>query len=176
MTKYTKNLIALVGAIVLATAIGYAQTFTLANTTLSGSISATQTTLVLASASASSGSSFGSAAVGQCLFIDAELMRITAVSSTTMTVSRATGSGGGGSATPHYTGAIIFRAACSAFQQAEPPLSGNWRTGGNVTCTAYPAPWINVKTANVWWCNTVNNQWSGTNFNQFTYNSVAIAQ
>lgn len=142
-----------------------AQSFTLSNTTLSGAINGTQTTLVLASASASSGSSFGAPAVGQCLFTDRELMRITAVSSTTMTVQRDRFF-----ATPHANAAVIFTGSCAAFYAQDPIPSGN------VTCNTQPAPWVNTQNGNVWYCNKVNSSWTGTNAYKFTYNSVPVAQ
>src|SRR3990167_5248499 len=62
----------------------------LSSTTLNGAISATQTTLVLTSASALAGSTFGAPAANQCLYIDLEMMRIVSMSSTTATVRRGT--------------------------------------------------------------------------------------
>lgn len=147
-----------------------AQSFTLNNTTLSGAITAGATSLVLASASASAGSSFGAPAAGDCLFIEGELMRITAMASTTATVQRGPAGGGGQPATAHATSAVIFTADCNAFFKAEPPL------GSAATCSTQPAPWINTVTANVWWCNKSTNLWTGTNFIKMTFNSVPVAQ
>lgn len=144
----------------------HAQQYTLSNTTLSGAIDNAQTSLVLASASASSGSTFGAPAAGQCLFMDNELMTILSMSSTTATVRRAVVG-----ATSHANAAVIFTATCNAFKAVDPPARG-----GNNTCSAQPAPWINVSNGNVWWCNRAANTWSGTNFVKFTYNSVPIAQ
>lgn len=158
--------LALAVALVALPVVAQAQTATLSNTTLNGAITATQTTLVLGSASASAGSSFGAPAVGQCLFVDSELMRITAIASTTATVQR------GNPAAPHATSAVIFTGACAGgnFQQAEPIL------GNAAVCNNQPAPWINVRTGNVWYCNRAALTWSGTNFAKFTYNSVPVAQ
>ncbi len=144
----------------------HAQQYTLSNTTLNGAIDNVQTTLVLGSASASSGSSFGAPAAGQCLFMDNELMTIMSMSSTTATVRRATVG-----ATTHANSAVIYTAPCNAFKAADPPARG-----GNANCSAQPAPWINVNNANVWWCNRAANTWAGTNFVKFTYNSVPVAQ
>lgn len=161
-----------------------AQQYRISNTTLNGSINASQTSLVLASASASSGSSFGAPAAGQCLFVDGELMTITAMNSTTATVRR--GSGGtaasrAGTATgpaAHITGAVVFTAPCTAFKSGPPPVSAVSASAknANVSCSSYPAPWIDVQTANIWFCNIPNNQWSGTNYAKFTYNSVPTGQ
>lgn len=160
-----------------------AQSYTISNTTLSGAISASQTTLVLASASASSGSSFGAPVAGNCLFVDGELMRIVSMNGTTATVARSQTSPDAGSfampGTPHASGAVVFTAPCNAFKSSEPQISAiNAALPGNanVSCATQPAPWINVNTANVWWCNRANQQWSGTNYAKFTYNSVPVAQ
>lgn len=144
----------------------FAQQYTISHTTLSTAINASQTTLVLASASASTGSSFGAPAAGQCLAIDGELMNITGIASTTATVRRATSH-----ASAHAANAVIWTAPCNAFKAVDPPALGN-----NQTCSAQPAPWINTSNGNVWWCNTNTNKWSGTNFAAFAYNSVPVAQ
>lgn len=144
----------------------FAQQYTISHTTLNGAINATQTTLVLGSASASTGSSFGAPAAGQCLAVDGELMNITAIASTTATVRRATSH-----ASAHANAAVIWTAPCNAFKAVDPPALGN-----NQTCSVQPAPWINTSNGNVWWCNTITNAWSGSNFAHFTYNSVPTAQ
>lgn len=124
----------------------------LSNTTLNGAISATQTTLVLTSASASSGSSFGAPAAGQCLYIDRELMRIVSMSSTTATVQRNIAAGPSGTAAgPHATLAIILTGPCNGnqggFMRSDPP-----NLGGNQDCTQFVLPWVNVNTGDSWWC------------------------
>jgi hypothetical protein len=131
----------------------------LSSTTLNGAINATQTTLVLASASASSGSTLGAPAVGHCLFVDLELMRITAVSSTTMTVQRASRG-----RAPHATSAVIITGPCSAggqfggFRQTDPPL-----VVGNQDCSVWVNPWVNTNTGDTWWCDHVTSVVSVTN-------------
>lgn len=131
----------------------------LSATTLNGAISATQTTLVLASASASTGSTFGAPAVGQCLYLDLELMRITAVASTTMTVQRASRG-----AAPHATSAIIVTGPCAAgglaggFRQSDPSF-----VVGNQDCSTWVNPWINTNTGDAFWCDQVSGVVSVTN-------------
>lgn len=116
------------------------------NTTLNGAISSTQTTLVLTSASASSGSTFGAPAAGQCLLIDLELMVIRSMSSTTATVQRGTRN-----RSAHATSAIILTGPCGGsmggFMAADPP-----NIGGNQDCSLYVLPWVNVGTGDSWWC------------------------
>lgn len=131
----------------------------LSATTLSGAISATQTTLVLASASASSGSTLGAPAVGHCLYVDLELMRITAITSTTATVARA-----GRGAAAHANAAIIVTGPCASagllggFRQNDPSL-----VVGNQNCAAWVNPWINTVTGDSWWCDHVTSVVSVTN-------------
>lgn len=180
MKTLTKILSTLAVVLGLA-APAWAQSYTISHTTLSAAVTATATTLTLTSASASSGSSFGAPAAGQCLMVEGELMRITATSSTTMTVQRATGTTAGNpvgtstTATSHPNTAVVWTAPCNAFKNAEPPVL-TMGAGTSGACNLQPAPWINTKTANVWWCNTVNNNWSGTNYANFAYGSVPLAQ
>lgn len=158
----------------------FAQSYTISNTTLNGAITATQTTLVLTSASASSGSSFGAPAAGQCLFVDGELMRIVSMSSTTATVQRQSVGAVG-----HPSLAVVWTAPCNAFKKGDPPVFAPLGVGvtnnvakssTQIDCSKQPAPWINVDSANIWWCNTKNNVWTGTNYRALTYNSVPVAQ
>ena len=152
----------------LASPSVHAQAYTLSNTTLNGAVSLTATTFVLTSASALSGSSFGAPSAGQCYFVDAEFGVIVSISSTTITVQRPFAG-----RAPHATAAVIFTGPCSAFKESDPPIPFS---GGNADCTVQPSPWINIKNANMWRCNTVNSTWAGTNFAKFTYNSVPLAQ
>ncbi len=167
ITRSLFVLLALAALVVPASA----QSYTISNTTLNGAITASATSLVLTSASASSGSSFGAPAVGQCLVVEGETMLISAVSSTTMTVRRGPQGGGGNPAVGHATLAIVWTAPCNAFKLIDPPVAK-----GNSSCSLQPAPWINLKNGNVWWCNTAVNTWSGSNYIPFSYNTVPIAQ
>lgn len=137
---------------------GAAPAGVLSATTLNGAINATQTTLVLTSASAGTGSTLGAPAVGHCLYVDMELMRITGVSSTTMTVTRAVRG-----AAPHATLAIVVTGPCSAgsyggFRQADPPF-----LVGNQDCSVWINPWINTNTGDSFWCDHVSSVVSVTN-------------
>lgn len=164
--KYFTLILALIAALTWLPVQVAAQQFLLSNTTLNGAITSTATTLVLTSASASSGSSFGAPAAGQCLFVDRELMRITAIASTTVTVQR--GQTGRGA---HATLAVIWTGNCNAFQRIDPNMGV-----GNQTCNVQPAPWINVDNGNLFWCNIFTNSWRGSNAMPFAYNSVPLAQ
>lgn len=180
MKTITRSLVATFAAVLLAVGSLTAQQYSLSNTTLAATLDSSQTNVALTSASASAGSSFGAPAAGQCLFVDGEFMRINSISGTTATVTRAIGAGGapGTQAVAHVILSIVFTGACNAFKQSEPAVQF-WPVAGRasgVSCSTQPAPWINVNTGNIWWCNTTNQQWSGTNFRKFTYGSVPIAQ
>lgn len=167
------------GCLTLTAPAAFAQSYTISFTTLNGRINNSQTTLVLTSASASANSSFGAPAANQCLFVDGELMRIVSMSSTTATVTRAVANKVG-----HADLATVWTAPCSAFKQTDPPtlqalgtvIPNSAAKRQQLDCTVQPRPWINVQSANVWFCNTNNNVWTGTNYMPLTYNSVATAQ
>ena len=132
------------------------------NTTLNGAITSSQTTLVLTSASAISGSSYGAPAAGQCIYVadgtTGELMNITAVSSTTLTVRR--------SVTPsaHATGVRVFTGACSDFKKVDPPA-------GACVQASFPNPWVNAVNGNIWRCR--GTALTVTNAVAITFSSVA---
>lgn len=160
-----RRLHTVLGVLLLALTVGvglHAQSYTYAlnNTTLSAAQSASATTATLTSTSAITGSSFGAVAVGQALFVDHELERITAVSGSVVTVNRDYRG-----ATSHASGARVFLGAPNAFQNADPPL-------GSCTQASEPLPWINVQTGTVWICRG-STGWTGTNVAAITYNSVA---
>lgn len=123
-----------------------AQTFTHNLTTVSTAQAATDTTLVIASASAVNGSSFGAVAVGQIALVDQEPELITAVSSTTLTVQRR------GRPTAHAAGVPVYIGAPGAFQQADPPA-------GKCTTASFPAYWINLSNGGIFTCGP-NSLWA----------------
>lgn len=155
MRSYFTRLLSLVLVALLATVpLGAVSPAGLLNsTTLSGAIDATQTTLVLASASASTGSTFGAPSAGQCLFIDQELMTIVSMSSTTATVRRGTAR-----RSTHANSAVILTGPCSQFKVVDPP-----NVGGNADCSLVVLPWANTVTGDTWWCDNVTAVWSVTN-------------
>lgn len=165
MRRLYAAFIVLAMAVLVTDMAAVAQTgqYVISYTTLSSAQAATDTTAVLTSASARSGSTFGAPAAGQCLFVDRELERITAVASTTMTVTRDRTNG----AATHASGATVFTAPCSAFKTADP----NYASGG-LTCSGQPLPWINQANGNIWVCMGGTNKWSVSNVTNITYNSV----
>lgn len=122
-----------------------AQTFTLNSTTLSSAMTSTTNTAVIASASAATGSSFGSVAVGQWMSIDQEVMPITAVSSTTITVTRAVAGRIG-----HPSGSVVYIGTSNAFAHADPKL-------GVCALASQGDPVINVENGRIWRC--IGSQW-----------------
>lgn len=114
--------------------------FILNTTTLNGALTATQTTLVLTSASASTGASFGAPAAGQCLVVDNELMRIVSMNSTTATVTR-----GLQNPAAHATSSNVFTGPCANFFTYDPPA-------GACTPASFPVPWINTTNGTRYWC------------------------
>lgn len=82
---------------------------TINSTTLSAAVTAGAGTLTVASAS--------TVAAGQYLFVDAEIMQITAVSSTTLTVTRGLN---GTRASRHASGAQAWTGPANYFSQSEP--------------------------------------------------------
>src|SRR3990167_6823879 len=147
MKRYTYSLIGLLVLLLVASpAWAVDPAGLLSNTTLNGAINSTQTTLVLTSASASSGSTFGAPAANQCLYIDLEMMVIQSMSSITATVRRGTVH-----RSAHANGAVILTGPCAGqnggFMSADPP-----NIGGNQDCTLYTLPWANQQTGDTWWC------------------------
>lgn len=123
-----------------------AQTYVLNSTTTSAAIAAADTTVSLTSASAASGSTFGAVAVGQALFVDQELMTITAVSGTTVTVQRRNNRQAANSPiTTHVSGATVYIGTPSAFQRVDPAV-------GACAVGNQGDPWINVDNGKVWRC------------------------
>ncbi len=168
--KNILRLIALLAVLVWA-APAQAQNATLNNTTLNGAItSPSASSFVLTSVSPSTGAI--APAAGQCLYVDHELMQITAISSTRVTVIRGTGGTGAGL---HQTSAVVFTGACGNFKAADPVASAG--LGGSfpslkacTTATMGVRPWINVLSGNIWTC--YNSTWSASNVMVIAYNSI----
>ena len=129
-----------------------------ARTTLSSAITETATTLVVASATGFT--------VNNPLIIGNEVMTITAISGTTITVRR---SQMGTVEQAQVSGAAVVTGASNHFQTADP----DW----NAACTrgqgdAAYSPWINVRTGTFWICdNGAVTDWSGTRLPVITNSS-----
>lgn len=133
-------------------------TYALNQTTLAAAVAdATTKTVTITSAAAQAGSSFGAVAAGQAVFVDHELMTITAIASTTLTVTRDPYN-----PAPHANGAVVYIGPPSAFKTTDPPL-------GSCTASQNPAPWINVQNGNIWLCRS--SAWVGGNAAAVYYNT-----
>jgi hypothetical protein len=126
-----------------------AQTFTHNTTTTAAAQTATDTTLVLTSVSAASGSSFGAVQVGHTVLVDQEPELVTAIASTTLTVQRRA------ARTAHASGAPVYVGPGNAFQLADPPA-------GACTTANQPKWWINLNTGGVFTCGP-NSIWARSN-------------
>lgn len=147
----------------------FAQTY-LTSTTLSNATNASQSTLVVASATG--------IAAGGALYIDRELVDVRSVSGTTITVVRGTAGTVANSHGASRTVIIVPAAAKASVITAVDPAG----SAGVGTCTvtdyAYQ-PILNVTNGNVWLCRyTAAAQsarvWAATNNVLITYNSLLL--
>lgn len=145
--------LALLAGLVWSGASLQAQT-TVNNTTLSAAVSATTTRVTVASAA--------TIVVNQYLFSDHELMLITAVDGTILTVQRGMG---GTMPAGHTNGSIVYTGAGERFYYRDPPY-GDCAPRAEI---AY-LPWINVRSGHLWTCDGAN--WRATNTLFLTYNST----
>lgn len=136
----------------LAASLGLAQLNTLVATTLSAAATATDTKITVASATGINAPS--STQAGSALYIvdegqsQGELVRVTAVSSTTISIRRT------GRAVAHASGAMVLVAT-----------NANWfySTNPSGSCTraeTYVAPWLNTNTGQQWICSTESLTWT----------------
>ena len=128
------------------------------NTTLSANLTATATSVAVTSGSA--------AAVGEFVFVDAEVMRITAVVSNTLTVQRGQA---GTRAAAHDNTETVFIVAGGDLKTFDPSYGADCTRGEG---DAQVLPWINIRNANIWNCWPGVNYWNGTNTARLTHNSV----
>lgn len=146
-----------------------AQTY-LTSTTLSSAVTASQGTVIVASASG--------IAAGGALYVDREFMLVRSVSGTTITVARGQ-MGTPGNAHGASRTVIIFPAAAiaTAAVTTDPsPVNGV----GTCTLTEHRyQPIINVLNGNVWLCRYTaaaqsSRVWAATNETLITYNSLLL--
>lgn len=126
--------------------------------TLSANLSATATTLTV--------TTDPGCAVNEFFFVDREVMRITAISSTTFTVQRAQAGTG---AAAHDNAERFFCSPGGDFYTVDPDYGQDCTRGSG---QAAVLPWINVRTGNIWQCLVNQNLWNGTNTMPLTYNSI----
>lgn len=136
---------------------GSAQTY-LTYTTLAAAIADSSTTrIVLTSAT-------GVTAGTSNLFINLELMGVTAVNGTTISVTRGSG---GTRANPHATSSRVYITQPGSVVGVDPV--GPCTKGSGL---ASFQPVINQFNGNIWHCQS--GIWTGTNFQPITYNSVWV--
>lgn len=144
-----------------------AQTY-LSTTTLTNAVSATQTTVVLASTTG--------LASGAAIYLDRELMTVRSVSSLTVTVVRGQAGTVANSHTAARTVILIPAAAVAANVISAVDPSGLAGVGGCSPSAYQYLPIINVTNGNVWSCRWVSNVrvWAATNDTLITYNSLIV--
>jgi hypothetical protein len=136
----------------LASAALFAQQNTLTATTLSAAITAQQNTFTIASATNVLVPT-GNSAVGSQLFVQdagneiGELMQVSALSGTSVTVTRA-----GNQRKPHISGAMVLVGNPQWFQKYDP-------TGSCTTASTFVTPWVNTVTGKQWLCSSVTGSW-----------------
>jgi hypothetical protein len=129
----------------------YAQT-SLTSTTFSAAVAATDTTVTVASATGISAPS-GNASLGSLLVAGQEVMKVTEVSGTTITVQR----GYGTHIYAHASGATVYEGQSGEFASYEP-------YGACTAGTTWPyTPLIVLGTGNIWTCS--DSIWQNTNTN-----------
>lgn len=156
MNNY-KN-IAILGILAFALAFALpveAQQNTLVQTSLSAAITANQTSFQVASATGINGPGFTLGVAGSKLYVQdigqaiGEVMQVTGVSSTTISVSRTAGR----KATAHASGAMVLVATAPTWFQSSDPQG---------TCTAantFITPWLNQVNGNQWVCSSISGTW-----------------
>lgn len=138
----------------LAALTAFAQYNTLTQTTLSANMTSTATTLTVAAAGTIAAPSFSAGTVGSRLYVVdfgqtlGEIMDVSAITGTTVTVRRT----GGSAAVAHASGAMVLYANPKLFYSYDP-------TGACTTATTLVTPWLNVKTGNQWLCSTISGTW-----------------
>lgn len=150
--KTIHNLLAIA---LLATFSVAAQQHSIVQTSLSAAITSTQTKFNVASATGINAPSFASGTAGSSLYVVdigqtfGELMQVTGISSTTVTVSRTTGPG-----TAHASGAMVLVATAPNWFFTTNP------SGTCTTATVYSSPYVNVATGQKWICSAKTGTWT----------------
>lgn len=157
--KMLGMLVILAALLLTQTAPAYAQRI-ITSTTLTPAISATTTTFVVGSLT--------NVAVGQFAFADSELMQVTAINTTAVSVTVQRGVGGT-RAQAHAAAERIFITAGGDYRTTDPDYGAACTRG---TGQAAVLPWINTRNGNVWSCLGNNSTWNGTNTMLLTYNSI----
>lgn len=137
----------------LAAVLSFGQLNTLSQTTLSAAITSTQTQFTVASATGIvtpttgvGGSVLYVVDVGQTM---GDIMQVTALSSTTVTVTR-----GRGRQAAHGSGAMVLVAGAANWFYSVDPV------GSCVTASIYATPYYNISNGTRWTCDSVTLTWT----------------
>ncbi len=133
----------------------YAQLYTLSQTTLSAAISDGQTTFAVASLT---GITVQTNTNATDIYIDRELMQVTAVNSTTDTVTVIRGVSGT-QAAAHASGDMVLAGPPAAFINYDPEGACSGTAPTTPTMAVPAAPTINTRTGAQWLCSTVSGKW-----------------
>ncbi len=139
---------------VLAVGSARAQQHSIVQTSLSAAITQTATRFNVAAATGINAPSYTSGLAGSSLYVVdpgqnyGELMTVTAISGTTVSVSRTTGP-----ATPHVSGAMVLVATAPNWFYTTNPH------GACTTASVYASPWVNVNTGEQWLCSSKTLSW-----------------
>lgn len=141
------KVVLMLGLALLACSTALAQQNTLTQTTLSGAMTDSTTSLRVASATNVTAAAGGT--TNTLLYIDREALSVTTVNGTTVNVVRGAS---GTRASSHSSGAIVLVGRPVWFGETE--QNGSC-TPANVVAT----PYVNVLSGNQWICSTVLNHW-----------------
>ena len=137
----------------LAVFAAFAQYNVLTQTTLGANVAQGDKTITVAAAGTITAGSFAAQTVGSQLYVVdfgqtiGEVMNVTAISGTTVTVRRTPSAN-----VAHASGAMVLYGSPKLFYSYDP-------TGACTLATTLVTPWVNVKTGNQWLCSSISGTW-----------------
>jgi hypothetical protein len=139
----------LILAVLLAFApLAYAQQNTLIQTTLTNAITSSATTIVVGSATGITAPT-GAPGTATSIYIDRELLTVTAVNGTAISVARGAN---GTAASGHAAATMVLAGRPNWFYISDP-------YGSCVTASTLVTPYLNVRNHNEWLCSSVTLDW-----------------
>ena len=157
--------ILLAAAVLVGSAWPASAQFTAATkTTLSAAVTYGATTITVASATGFT--------VDNYVYTDGELMRIRAISGTTITVTRGQS---GTMQRAHRTSRSVYTGNLAHFQSRDPDYGATCTDGtaaaGAMGTNAVYQPWVNILTGTEWYCQSTG-RWGGFNVMPITWAST----
>lgn len=149
----TLKLVVLSLALLLVPSLALGQQFTLTQTSLSGKINNTVTTLTVASAT---GITVNQNTYNTGLYVDRELMTVIKISGTTVTVIRGAG---GTQASSHQASQMVLVGNGNAFINYDPEGTCSTTAPSGPTEAVPAQPTINTRTGNQWLCSSLTGTW-----------------